>query len=258
MPRSPALALIVLLLSGVAGCVTTGSGIAPNSNAPTQKQEAARANTELGQRYMQQGKLELAMEKLNRALEVDSSYADAHTVIAVLYERIGNAAKAGEHYRRAAQLKPNSGAEANNYGWFLCNSGKPDEAVPYFDRAIADPFYRTPALALGNAGICLARAGKYDEAEQKLRVALETDQNNTEALYQMASVLYAKRDYFRARAFMQRYEGMARARPETLMLGRNIELQLGNADAARDYTRRLLQDFPNSQQARLLDAPGTS
>lgn len=248
--------LIALLLCGAAGCATSG-GVS-NNNTPTKKQEAARANTELGQRYMQQGQLELAMEKLTRALEADANYTDAHTVIAVLYERIGNAPKAGEHYRRASQLKPNSGAEANNYGWFLCNSGKPDEAAQYFDRAIADPFYRTPALALGNAGICLARAGKYDEAEQKLRVALEQDQNNTEALFQMASVLYVKRDYFRARAFMQRYEGMANARPDTLMLGRNIELQLGNADAVRDYTRRLLQDFPNSQQARMLDAPGTS
>ena len=249
-------ALIALLLCGTVGCATSG-GVSNNNN-PTKKQEAARANTELGQRYMQQGQLELAMEKLTRALEADGSYADAHTVIAVLYERIGNAQKAGEHYRRAAQLKPNSGAEANNYGWYLCNNGKPDEAASYFDRAIADPFYRTPALALGNAGICLARAGRYDEAEQKLRVALEQDQNNAEALYQMASVLYARREYFRARAFLQRYEAGAHARPESLMLGRNIELQLGNADAARDYTRRLLQDFPSSQQARMLDAPGTS
>ena len=47
-------------------------------------------HTELGQQYMQQGKLEIALENLNKALSFDPGYVDAHTVIAVLYERIGD------------------------------------------------------------------------------------------------------------------------------------------------------------------------
>jgi type IV pilus assembly protein PilF len=42
------------------------------------------------------------------------------------------------------------------------------------------------------------------------------------------------------------------------MLGRNIELHLGNGSAANDYTRRLLQSFPESQQARSLNAQNQS
>ena len=52
-----------------------------------------------------------------------------------------------------------------------------------------------------------------------------------EALFQLASALYEKGDYFKARAFMQRFESVGQPRPESLMLGRNIELRLGNGGA---------------------------
>jgi type IV pilus assembly protein PilF len=203
---------------------------------------------------MQQGKLEIALDNLNKALSYDSDYADAHTVIAVLYERIGDVKQAEEHYRRAAQLKPKGGNELNNYGAFLCKIGRYDESTEYFERAVADPFYNTPDVALTNEGTCLLKAGRNDAAEAALRKALDRSPNNSEALFQLASALYQKGDYFKARAFMQRFEAVGQARPESLMLGRNIELRLGNGSAASDYTRRLLQSFPESQQARELSA----
>ncbi len=227
-------------------------------DAATQKQEAARVHTELGQTYLRQGKLEMAQEKLNTALTFDPDYVNAHTVLAVLYEQIGDAPKAEEHYKRAAQLKPKGGAEQNNYGTFLCKVGRYDDAQSYFDRAIADPFYQTPAVALTNSGTCLLHAGKRDEAEKRLRLALDKSPNNSETLFQLAAVQYDKGEYFKARAFMQRFEATSQPRADALMLGRNIELRLGNGSAAGDYTRRLLQAFPESEQARSLSVQGQS
>jgi type IV pilus assembly protein PilF len=253
--RSFAIALALSL----AACQTSGGG--PNlrkDSAESERIEAARVHTELGQKYMQQGKLEIALDNLNKALAYDSDYVDAHTVIAVLYERIGQPQNAEEHYKRAAQIKSKGGNELNNYGAFLCKVGRYDEAAGYFDRAVADPFYKTPEVALTNAGTCLLKAGRKDEAETALRKALDRSPNNAEALFQLASVLYEKGEYFKARAFMQRFESVGQARPESLMLGRNIELRLGNGGAASDYTRRLLQSFPESQQARELNAQNQS
>jgi type IV pilus assembly protein PilF len=238
----------------LAGCGTAGS--VKSEDAATQRQDAARVHTELGQKYLQQGKLELALEKLNKALSFDPDYVDAHTVIAVLYENIGDAAKAEEHYRRAAQLRPKGGSELNNYGAFLCKLGRYDEAQAHFQRAIADPFYRTPAVAMTNSGTCLLKAGRRDDAEKMLRQALELNPNDGEALFQLASVLYEKGEYFKARAFMQRFESASQPRPDALLLGRNIELRLGNGRAAGDYTRKLLQGFPESQQAKSLSVQG--
>lgn len=250
-------ALVVVLLAALAGCATSGGNGMKKESAESKREEAARVNTDLGQQYMRQGKLELALEKLNRALEFDAGYVDAHTVIAVLYETINDPVKAGEHYKRAAELKPKGGAVNNNYGWYLCRSGKFAESQVYFERALADPFYQTPSLALSNSGACLLKAGRRDEAEATLRRALALDPNDAEALLQLGSVLYDKGEFFNARAFVQRHEGLSSARPDALLLGRNVELRLGNGDAAREYTRKLLQSFPNSEQARLLNAQAT-
>ena len=245
-------ASIVLL----AGCGAGATGGVKREDAATKRQEAARVHTDLGHQYLNQGKLELALEKLNKALSFDPDYADAHTVIAVLYEKIGDTAKAEEHYRRAAQLKPKGGSELNNYAAFLCKLGRYDEAQGYFQLALTDPFYKTPAVALVNSGTCLLKAGKRDEAEKALRRAVLIQPDDPEALIQLAQTLYEKGDYFNARAFMQRFEAAAQARPDALLLGRKIELRLGNGAAAGDYTRKLLHSFPESEQARSLGAQG--
>lgn len=241
-------------------CAQTEQTTHTTESTKNEKQEeAARIHTELGQKYMQQGKLELALEKLNTALSYDASYVDAHTVIAVLYENIGNYNKAEEHYRRAAQLKSKGGAELNNYGAFLCKTGKYDDAKKYFDRAIADPFYKTPDVALTNAGTCYLKAGKLEAAEKNLREAVDRGPQNAEALYSLSDVLYQTGDYFHARAFIQRFESVSKdPRPEALALGRNIELKLGNASGAHDYARRLREKFPDSEQARALSAANPS
>ncbi len=224
------------------------------------KKDAARVRVELGQRYMQQGKLEFAMENLQKALEYDPNFVDAHTVIGVLYERIGNPKAAEEHYAKAVQLAPKSGDANNNYGQFLCATGRYPQAQQYFTSAMADPFYKTPDVLYTNAGSCLMKEGSthLDEAVTYFHKALEANPQNAVALFEMSDVLYQKSDYFRARAFIQRFEALGRPDPAALLLARNIEVKLGHPDAARDYATRLRESFPNSDQIRVLDAASPS
>ena len=159
--RHEALRIVAMALAlALTACMSSGgsSNNLKKESAQSERAEAARVHTELGQKYMQQGKLEIALDNLNKALAYDPDYANAHTVIAVLYERIGDVKQAEEHYRRAAQIKSKGGNELNNYGVFLCKIGRYQEATGYFDRAVADPFYRTPEVALTNAGTCLLKA----------------------------------------------------------------------------------------------------
>jgi len=249
-----------LVLSLLAACASSGgarSTAEGGTDPENPKNKAAALYTDLGQKYLAQGKLESALENLLKALAADPNYADAHTVIALLYEQIGDNPKAEENYRRAAQLMPKAGNENNNYGAFLCKLGRYDESAVYFQKAVADPFYKTPAVALTNAGTCAIKGGKYDVAERDLRTALDYSPDNAEALFQMATVLYRKDDFFRARAFFQRYEGVGSPSADALLLGRNIELRLGNSKAATEYTRRLRSQFPDSEQSRSLDTPSS-
>lgn len=244
------LSLVLLLILGLAACASA----APRSKNSEKARNAAEVHVALGQRYMQQGKLELALEKLEKALKYDNTYVDAHTVIAVLYERINDSRKAAEHYRRAAELAPRNGAVNNNYGAFLCRAGKLDEAAQRFATALADPFYKTPDMAYTNSGTCFLQADRLDRAEQDFRKALETNPNNGEALFHLAGILFRKNDFLRARAFLQRFEAQGTANAEALLLGHNIENRLGNAREANEYARRLRTEFPDSPQLRQLES----
>ncbi|MDF3983378.1 type IV pilus biogenesis/stability protein PilW [Luteibacter sp. PPL201] len=245
--------LLLGLLLCCAGCAAGSSGLRPTTSADN-RAKGAEVHTQLGQRYMEQGDLKGAMEKLQKALDFDPKYVPAHTVIAVLYERINDPANAELHYRKAAEYDPKSGSVNNNLAVFLCKQHRGAEARPYFDRALADPFYETPDLALANAGTCQLESNDYDAAEGYFRKALDRNPKNADALYQMARVLYLKNDAFRARAFLQRFEALGAPSPDALKLGHDIELRLGNGEGAQDYATRLRQQFPDSEQARSIQA----
>jgi len=239
------------------GCVTTGGSDAGHSGLPTtsraqQAADAARIHTELGQHYMQIGDLQSALQKLQMALQFDDDYAPAHTVIAVIYEKIGNLPEAEKHYRRAVALEPKKGAPNNNLGAFLCRTGKTGEALAYFQHAVADPFYATPDVAWTNDGVCRMRMHDEAGAEASFRHAIALNPKNGEALYQLARALYLGNDAFHASAFLQRYEALGQESPAALELGHDIELKLGDMDAARSYNMRLQSRFPDSEQAQAI------
>ncbi|MEP6899807.1 MAG: type IV pilus biogenesis/stability protein PilW [Rhodanobacter sp.] len=253
-------ALLFSLLLPLAGCVTThddsnslGKSI-PKTSSAEQATEAARIHTELGQRYLASGDLQTALEKLTLALKFDPNYAPAHTVIAVLYERIHKLPEAELHYRRALELEPTKGAPNNNLGQFLCGTGRYAEATPYFQKAVADPFNQTADMALTNEGICQLRAKDVAGAEASFRDAIARNPNNADALFQLANALYLHDDAFRARAFMQRFDGLNQPNASALKLGHDIESRLGNQEGALNYSKRLRSQFPDSEQAHALDS----
>ncbi len=246
------LAAIVLL----GGCATAGgsSDGMHRATTPAARENAARVHTELGRAYMARGQLKRALGKLQTALQFDSSYAPAHTVLGALYARIGEPSKAEAQYRRAVELKPKDGATNNNFGQFLCKQGKVHEAMPYFKKALADPFYKTRALAWTNAGICQLQVHNDAQAKADFKKALQLNPQYPDALYQMARVLYAEGDAFHASAFIQRYQALGHPDPAVLKLGYDIATRLGNAEDAQDYARQLRSKFPDSEQAQALDA----
>lgn len=253
----------LVLCALLAGCVSTGGSQSggesssgdrlPRTSKAQQAEDAARIHTELGQHYLEGGDLQTAMEKLTKALQFDDNYAPAHTVIAVVYERINDLPNAELHYRRAVALEPSKGAPNNNLGAFLCRTGKSQEAENYFRKAVADPFYKTPDVALTNAGVCQLKSNNVAAAQEEFRDALQKNPNNSEALFQLAKLLFDSGDAFRARAFLQRFDALGKPSPDAYRLGYLIESRLGNTDAAQSYRQRLLSQFPDSDQARNID-----
>jgi len=211
--------------------------------------KAAETNTALGRQYMERGQNEIALEKLKRAVAFDKTYAPAHTMLAFLYERVGEMDQAEAEYRLAVRYDATDGDVNNNYGAFLCGRGKQAEAEPYFVTAVADPFYDTPEIALSNAGSCALARGDLDKAESFLRQSLDYDDKLGTALLPMAEVSYQRESYLRARAFLQRYEAVGPLTEDSLELGYRIESELGDQKSAERYRSELLEQYPGAMQA---------
>jgi type IV pilus assembly protein PilF len=226
----------------------------PSQTKAQKAQSAADVHTRLAQHYIEIGNLQGALEKVKLAVDEDPGYVPAQTVMAYIYERINDVPNAEAHYRRAVELQPDKGDTNNNLGQFLCRIGKGRDALPYFTKALADPFYKTPDMALTNQGICQLQMGDRASAEASFRKATQLNPNNASALLQLAHVLYLGQDYFRASAFLQRLDAMGQFNADSLKLGYDIESHLGNRDAAQNYSKRLLSQFPDSEQAQALNS----
>jgi Tfp pilus assembly protein PilF len=111
-------------------------------NPEETKKHASEVWVQLGQHYLELGKYDIAKEDLLKALKFDPKSVDAHTVLATLYDRVGDRTSAEEQYRIAAELAPTAGATNNNYGLYLCKLGRFDQAQKRFDIAKADGFYK--------------------------------------------------------------------------------------------------------------------
>ncbi len=235
----------LVLILFLAACASSGS----NNNDDESGRKAAETNTSLGQAYMNRGQYEVALEKLKRAIAHDKTYAPAHTVLGLLYERIGEEDLAEVQYREAVKYDSDNGDVNNNYAAFLCRTGKGRQAEPYFEAAVSDPFYQTPWVVYANAGNCSLQLGDLDKAEAYLRQSLEFNDKYAPPLLSMATISYQKGSNLRARAFIQRFEAVGTMNEESLLLGYRIESALGDSRSADRYRQEFIERYPNSPEA---------
>lgn len=227
--------------------VVTGCAGGPDSDP----KEVAEANADLGIEYLRNGDVARAIETLEKALRHDSRHVDAHWALAIAYARANEPGEADDHYRRAVDLQGRPEI-LNSYGVFLCQQGRIDEAVDYFQRVAEDPQYPGRADALANAGLCLARAGEQARAEQYFRRALERNAKHRPTLAALARQSLEQGDNLRARGFFQRLE--ATESPETpladewLLLGARIEAALGDRETAEAYLERYNDRNPGDRR----------
>lgn len=244
-------ALLGILLS-LSACSTTNTAATQQTNPGDRADTLAETNVKLGVGYLQQGRRDLALSKLQRALELSPNLASAHNAIAIVYDQLGQLDEAGQHYQKAVSLAPKDSGVLNNYGTFLCKRNQLNEAEQYFLRALENPLYETPALAYENAGLCAVRVPNTVKAEKYFRDALQINPRLPASLYQMAIISSDRGDYLPARAYLQRYAAVAKHTPQSLWLGVRVEQMLGDKNAVASYALQLRSTYPDSQEAQLL------
>ncbi len=246
--------LIITILLAMFLTACGGSKAIKKDTEGTNYKEAAKINVQLASGYIQRGQLEIAKEKLDKAIEQNPGYVPAYTTMALLMDILGEQDDAESYYLEALDIDPRNPALRNNYGTFLCKQNKVDEAVEQFQHAIKNQFYETPENAHANLGYCLMKAEKPDYvlAEKHLRKALKVRPNMPSALLAMGELAIKTKRFLMARAYMQRYHSVSSPSAESLWYQLQAERALDDQKNFLRLSRELLKQFPDSPQADLL------
>lgn len=237
---------LCVVLAGLAvlcGCTTTA-----------EKKEKTDTYLQLGVRYMNMNRLELAKENLEKALKTDSGNVQVHNALGFLYEKIEKFPLAKEHYQNALRLMPDDLGVQNNYGRFLCEHNEIDAGLSLLNKAITNLLNDRQWMALTNAGICQLKQGQASRAKAYFKQALMVNDSYAPALLEMQKLSYQNREYWPAKGYLQRFLAVAQHTPESLWYGMQTERALGNSGLAQEYKNLLLEKFPISNEARKVES----
>jgi type IV pilus assembly protein PilF len=229
--------------------------LAQSQQSPDPTQEAGRINARLAMEYLKRDQLQVAQEKISKALVQNPKDVNVQLAAGLVYERLHENKTAEKHFRQALKVAPDSPEAQNALGAFFCRNKQQPKGEEMFVKAAMNPLYRTPFVAYTNAGVCARSAGNLERAERYLRQALTSQVDYPETYAQLAGVLHDRKNDLQARAFVERYLAIAPATPDMLLLGHNIEVAMKDEAAAAAFKARLEKEFPNSEQARRVADP---
>jgi type IV pilus assembly protein PilF len=241
--------MVAFVALALSACVTVDED-GKSTAQPNDKQATVYA--QLAERYMVQNQMDVALREAETALSLDSRNAYANDVMARIQVRLRNNDKAETHYRRAVSADPSSGIIRNNFGTFLCDQGRIDDAVDEFLVAAKNPLYASPDIAFSNAAVCLMKKPDPKKAAIHFKAALEKNPRMPLPLYYMALISFESGQPLAARGFMSRYLEVAKDSPAVLLLAIRIERALGAKDAMASYSVRLRGKYPDSPEAKQL------
>ncbi len=223
---------------------------------PTPPAVRARMHTDLAAGYYERGQMDIAIDELNLAVGLDANYAPAYNVYGLVYAVLGENAKAEQNFMRALELAPSDSDIHHNWGWYLCQHKREREALAQFDIAVRNPLYKSPEIALVNAGRCAITLGDMRLAESYFRRALVAQPGNALAGYGLALIAYKESRYTDARNWMKGVMQTTNPQPEVLYLGMCVERKLGDTQAELSYVSQMKNRYPDAAETKAIATEG--
>ena len=260
---------VPLLVSAIALALAAGCASNKTDNTPpaqpriesVKAQEAtplqrAQIKTDLAAGYYERAQFEVALEVLDEAQKIDANYPKIYNVYGLVYTMLGETPKAEASFQRGLALAPNDPEIRANWGGFLCATGRAREAIPELETALRDPLFRTPEIAMINAGKCSVALGDSKKADEYFRRAMAQSPGNPVAAYNLALLAFHEARLDDARFWMRPVMQQAAPRPEALYLGMCIERKLNDRQAELSYISQLRNRYPDASETKAINTEG--
>jgi len=208
--------------------------------------DSTRALLNLGDVLRLQNKPQEAIDRYQRALQIDPDYHDVYYRYAQALASLGQLDGAVEYLRRHVEKAPPAAAPHIDLGIFLSRQGKTDEGIREYRRALEiDP---KSAEAYYGLGTSLAARGELEEAQRYLNRAIELNPEKSEFFFTLGNLLVKQN------ALEQAEESFRRAitiKPDFPMARNN----LGRLLAARGDLPGAMEHFREALRADPMFAP---
>lgn len=236
------ISVVILLL--VSGCITEIKG--PHLKADRAK--SLQSYIDLGLGYIRNGEYQRAKNNLNKALAINSRSALAHDAFGLLFQFEGELALAERHFKRAVSIQPDFSRARNNYGAFLFEQKRYDEAIKQLEKAAKDPFYPARPQAFENLGVCYLHLGEVAQAEEAFDRAVSLNATQPRALLELAELRFGKQDFTGAKGLFERHRKIMRPSSKSLWLGIRIARVFDNKDEEASQSLMLRNIFPATEE----------
>lgn len=134
--------------------------------------EAAQEFFEKGYQLQMKGRLQEAIRLYKLSIKACPT-AEAHTFLGWTYSFMHRYLEAIEECRKAIEVDPTFGNPYNDIGAYLIELGKWDDAIPWFERAIAAPRYDPRHFPHFNLSRVYVQRFEYGKAIEHLEKALK-------------------------------------------------------------------------------------
>lgn len=188
---------------------------------------------------------------MSKALEIDPNHADAHAALALVFQTQMEPALADQHYRKALAVRPKDARILNNYGTFLYEQKRYEQAYERYRQASEDTLYGERSRVFENLGLTAQALKRDDQAAEHFQRALRLNANRPQALLSMAELSYNRKDYVAARNYYERFTGLSEQNARSLLLGIRLARVFGNAGQAASYGLQLKRLYPASREYQL-------
>ena len=233
---------IIIIILFLGGCVSE-----------TPRQSGNTDNTvsnylRLAQGYMSEGLVEKAFKPIQRALEIQPRSAQAHGVLALVYQVQGENALAMKSFKQALSYDPKASDIRNNFGAFLFQQRDYKASYDTFEQAAMDVRYPMRSRAYENMGIVSKQMNNFTLAKENFEKALTLNTSLPRSRLGLAEIYYEEGKYAESWKNYEIYGNLAKQTAASLFLGIQLSRQLRNEGAEKRYVDQLRRLYPYSRE----------
>ena len=224
------------------------------NGSKTDPKTAVQVLTQMAAEYIKQHRYDAAKRELDIALQLNSRDASANMMMGILLQQEGsqiNIEKAERYLKTAIAAEPKNAQIRNNYGTYLSQIERYNEALQQFEIAGSTLGYEQRYTAFENKGRIYVKLNDIVNAEKSFNQALHVNRNSYVSMIELAELNYLRDDLPSATKFYQQavaLVGEKNLNARALWVGIRLARANGNPLEMQVLVNQLRALYPDSQE----------